>query len=70
MSRQYQVRADLCEVFCNNCANEIGKELENLGLGEIAVEINPISTLRRSVKCGRCNEEIFSDLPESLGRSA
>lgn len=63
MTRQYQVRAESFEVFCDKCALEVAKEIAALdGMGTTEVSIAPVKTLRSKVKCGRCTDWIEAEV--------
>lgn len=52
--QQYTVRP--LEVFCEVCANDLARLLDLQHAGEVVVE--PIQTLRDSVRCGKCDKRI------------
>lgn len=54
---QFQVRTN--EVFCEQCASDLACSMESRGIGEVFVE--PIETSREWVKCGACNERVYSE---------
>lgn len=54
---QFQIRTN--EVFCESCANDLAGTIELQGVGEVFVE--PISTAREWVKCGKCSARIYSE---------